>query len=258
MQTGAITNYIDLAQLTLYAFWIFFAGLILYLRREDRREGYPLVTTGRGRRPEEKFPVLARPKLFRMPDGSVLTAPRKEAPEIFKGARTVSWEGAPIEPVGNPMLSGVGPAAYALRSEQPEMLFDGSAPVISPLRLVKGSSLDREDPAVIGMTVVGADGVAGGVVRDAWIDRVETLIRYLEVEVTTPLGPRHVLLPMTLAQVDNRRKVVKAVSVMGRHFADAPLTHNPDQVSLREEDQITAYFASGHLYAEPSRMGPIL
>jgi len=32
--TGAITGYIDVAQLTLYAFWIFFAGLVFYLRRE--------------------------------------------------------------------------------------------------------------------------------------------------------------------------------------------------------------------------------
>ncbi len=33
---GAITSYIDVAQVVLYAFWIFFAGLIFYLRREDR------------------------------------------------------------------------------------------------------------------------------------------------------------------------------------------------------------------------------
>ncbi len=37
-----ITSYIDFAQLSLYAFWLFFAGLIYYLRREDKREGYPL------------------------------------------------------------------------------------------------------------------------------------------------------------------------------------------------------------------------
>ena len=30
--------------LALYAFWIFFAGLIFYLRKEDKREGYPLIT----------------------------------------------------------------------------------------------------------------------------------------------------------------------------------------------------------------------
>ena len=37
-----ITQYIDFAQLSLYAFWLFFAGLIYYLRKEDKREGYPL------------------------------------------------------------------------------------------------------------------------------------------------------------------------------------------------------------------------
>ena len=42
METGAITSYIDVAQVALYAFWAFFALLILYLRREDKREGYPL------------------------------------------------------------------------------------------------------------------------------------------------------------------------------------------------------------------------
>ena len=42
MPTGAITGYVDVAQLVLYAFFLFFAGLVFYLRREDRREGYPL------------------------------------------------------------------------------------------------------------------------------------------------------------------------------------------------------------------------
>ena len=42
MDTGSITGYVDVAQLVLYAFWIFFFGLIIYLRREDKREGYPL------------------------------------------------------------------------------------------------------------------------------------------------------------------------------------------------------------------------
>ena len=34
MQTGAITGYIDVAQIALYVFWVFFAGLIYYLQRE--------------------------------------------------------------------------------------------------------------------------------------------------------------------------------------------------------------------------------
>ena len=33
---------VDLAQISLYAFWLFFAGLVIYLQRENMREGYPL------------------------------------------------------------------------------------------------------------------------------------------------------------------------------------------------------------------------
>ena len=36
-------NRFDFAQIVLYAFWIFFFALIYYLRREDKREGYPLI-----------------------------------------------------------------------------------------------------------------------------------------------------------------------------------------------------------------------
>jgi photosynthetic reaction center H subunit len=37
-------QHIDGAQIVLYAFWLFFFGLVWYLRREDKREGYPLET----------------------------------------------------------------------------------------------------------------------------------------------------------------------------------------------------------------------
>ena len=40
MDIGAITSRIDLPQVLLYVFFMFFTALILYLRREDRREGY--------------------------------------------------------------------------------------------------------------------------------------------------------------------------------------------------------------------------
>ena len=58
MPTGAITGYIDVAQLVLYAFWIFFAGLIFYLRREDKREGYPLVFERPDTAPYLNFPPI--------------------------------------------------------------------------------------------------------------------------------------------------------------------------------------------------------
>jgi photosynthetic reaction center H subunit len=45
---------------------------------------------------------------------------------------------------------------------------------------------------------------------------------------------------------------------MGAQFADAPLLANPDQVTLREEDRIAAFFAGGTLFADPRRVEPLL
>lgn len=56
-----ITSYIDFAQLSLYAFWLFFAGLVLYLRREDKREGYPLDSDRKGV-VVQGFPAMPAPR----------------------------------------------------------------------------------------------------------------------------------------------------------------------------------------------------
>jgi photosynthetic reaction center H subunit len=60
---AVITSNIDFAQVLLYAFWLFFAGLIYYLRREDKREGYPLDPDGRPIR-VQGWPPMPGEKLF--------------------------------------------------------------------------------------------------------------------------------------------------------------------------------------------------
>ena len=258
MPTGAITGYIDVAQLTLYAFWIFFACLIFYLRREDKREGYPLETERPGVT-TEGFPPMPRPKTFLLPHGGVQTAPRVEPPELIANAvPTAPWAGAPLEPTGNPLLSGIGPSAYAKREDTPDVTFEGGYPRIVPLRVATDFFLALEDPDPIGMEVIGADGVVAGLVTDAWIDRSEVTIRYLQVEVTTAAGPRRVLLPMTSVQIDAKRRQINVRSLLAVQFVDVPATKSPDEVTLLEEDQITAYYSGGQLFAEPSRLGPIL
>ena len=111
MQTGGITSYIDVGQLTLYAFWIFFAGLIYYLHREDKREGYPLIEEVSGQSKVEGLPFVPKPKTFKQYDGSLVLAPRAEQAEVVNGVPTAKWPGAPLTPTGDPMLSGMGPGA---------------------------------------------------------------------------------------------------------------------------------------------------
>ncbi len=257
MQTGAITGYIDVAQLVLYAFWIFFAGLIIYLRKEDKREGYPLSSDRTDRSDRvlvQGFPAMPSPKIFKLPHGGTATAPNvaKDLREIH--AQPVApWPGAPLHPTGDPMQDGVGPASYVKRADGPDLTLEG-LPKIVPLEIAPDFGIASGDPDPRGMEVLGADRIVAGVVTDAWVDRSENIIRYLEVAVSG--SSQHVLVPLPLAKVDGGRRTVTVRSVFAKHFAGAPVLADPRSVSLTEEDRICAYFASGNLYAEPSRLGP--
>ena len=185
MQSGA---YLDVAQVTLYVFWIFFACLIYYLRREDKREGYPLDSTAIGGGVVHGFPRMPDPKTYLLRDGHTATLPNhKNDRRDVAVAPIAPWPGAPVEPTGNPMLDGVGPGSWADREDVPELNID-NIPCIVPLRLAEGTYLEARDPDPRGMQVIGADSETGGVVTDVWVDRAEALIRYLEVEVAPADG----------------------------------------------------------------------
>ena len=102
LPTAALTGYIDVAQVTLYAFWLFFAGLIFYLRREDKREGYPLDSdrySAGGRVVVQGFPPMPRPKRFLKTHGGTYQAPSgnpdRSALSLGRFARRLRLIGAP-------------------------------------------------------------------------------------------------------------------------------------------------------------------
>lgn len=255
MQTGAITNYIDVAQLVLYAFWIFFAGLIYYLHRENKREGYPLESDMPGKARVVGFPGLPSPKVYRLADGTSVTVPRPaEVAGTVSTAPGGDYAGAPTTSIGARMRAGVGPGAYAQRRAIVDVTIDGT-PRIVPLRSDPEFGTSRHDVDPRGLPVVGSDGVTGGVVRDVWVDRSEVIVRYLEIEVGAGPG-NNVLLPMNFARVGRRQIVVD--SIMGVDFAGVPRTRDADRVTLLEEERVMAYYGAGTLYASPSRAEPLL
>ena len=259
MEPGDITSYIDVAQVCVYLFIAFFIGLVLYLRREDKREGYPLLSDRSGHVRVQGFPDIPSPKRFVMPEGHTSYAPETVTEIPRTGLRPGGpWPGAPMVPTGNPLVDGVGPAAWANRVDEPEMTWEGE-PAIQPLRVVDGTFVDPRDRNPIGMDVIAADGKRAGIVREIWTDRSEPQIRYLEVEVATPGGDtRHVLLPMGFARIDARRGFVKVKALLASQFADVPKLKSETTITKLEEDKITGYFAGGHLYATPQRLGPVL
>lgn len=253
---GAITDYMDVGQMTLYVFWIFFAGLIYYLRREDKREGYPLESDRGASRPVriQGFPAMPSPKEFTLASGRVAFAPDPTKYERSAGLEpTAGFPGAPLRPTGNPLADGVGPASWVVRGNHPELTIEG-LPMIVPMRVATDFSVAKGDPDPRGMPVLGADRAVAGTVKDLWVDRAEPQVRYLEVQLDT----HSVLLPMTLARVNTLGRHVAVQTLLASQFHDVPRLSNPDQVTLAEEDRITAYYGGGSLYAEPGRQEPWL
>jgi photosynthetic reaction center H subunit len=67
-------NYIDFPTILIYLFWFFFAGLVLYLHREAKREGYPLESDRKGVT-VQGFPAVPKPR-----------APRAKHPALAETA----------------------------------------------------------------------------------------------------------------------------------------------------------------------------
>ena len=90
--------------------------------------------------------------------------------------------GAPLEPTGDPMLDGVGPAAYAERSDHPDMTHEGLVKIV-PLRVAGDFYLASEDPDPRGMIVKAFCVLRPGFVGDA------AMIRTLQDHVKASIAP---------------------------------------------------------------------
>lgn len=253
------TQYIDLAQVILYLFIGFFLYLVYYLHGENKREGYPLESERSSAISVQGFPRVPDPKTFLLADGSTVQAPRAQPQDMRKvnATRSANFPGAPLVPNGDPMTAGVGPGAYAERLDIPDVTVHGT-PKLVPLRAAPDFYVDHSDPNPIGMTVIGADGEVGGVVRDVWVDRAEYLIRYFEVETGDKGKKRNVMLPATLARVVGTAREVRVKSILGSHFASVPTLRKPDIVTRLEEEKIFGFYGAGTLYAMPQRSEPLL
>jgi photosynthetic reaction center H subunit len=252
---NALTSSIDTAQVALYLFWAFFAGLIWWIRKEDRREGYPI---------EKDIPrkvgatadfLLPSPKTFALPDGSTYTAPNFERDERpINAERTAVTAGEPLTPTGNPMLSGVGPASWAARHDVPEKTHDGRDAVV-PMRVATDySHFAGHDPR--GWNVTGGDDLVAGTCTEIWVDRSEQIVRYLEVELAGGKGKR--LIPYAMFVLNGPKEIVHVHSILADQFPDVPTLASADSVTTLEEEKVMAYYAGGRMYATPKRLGPVV
>ena len=251
-----LTAGIDVALLVFWAFVLFFICLIFYLRREDRREGYPLEDETSGRLETVGGALhTASTKSFLLPFGhGIVTAPTKgREPVNIAARRTDRFPGAPYAPTGNPLADGIGPAAWAERARRPDLDMDGH-PRIVPLGNAVGYGVAREDSDLSGWRVIGADGETAGRVSGLWIDTADRLVRYIQIAAEG--GP--LLAPMMMAKLDRRRRWIVIDALNAAQFAGVPRLEATDQITLYEEERVQAYFGGGYLYATARRQEPWL
>jgi photosynthetic reaction center H subunit len=256
MQTGALTQYLDVAQVVLYAFWVFFVGLIFYIRQEDRREGYPLEHDTTGALSPKGFPFMPDPKTFVLPHGGgsvSMPNDKRDSERVLNLARTGPWPGSAYQPQGNPMLAGVGPGSFAERADKPDLTYDGH-PKIVPIGKTHGYAIHPKDPDPRGLKVYGCDGKLAGTIADVWCDQSEHMIRYYEMAIEG----RTALIPVNFTLVRGKPRSVYVNALTAAQFAAIPAIKAPDTITLLEEEKIMAYFGAGMLYATPARAEPIL
>lgn len=253
MQYGEIIGNIDLALVALYAFWIFFAVLIIYLQRENMREGYPLVSEITGKPINVgPFPVPGNRKKFLLPHGKGEVDIGRADARDFAMARVDGSVGSAFAPTGDPLVDGIGPAAWAERADHPDIDLHGR-PKIVPMRVATDFAVvgRLKDPR--GWPVISGDERIVGTIRDLWVDRPEHCVRYVEIDLEG-VGPR--LAPMGLVKLGARRAVIHAL--YAQHFAGVPQTKSADEITTLEEEKISAYYCGGKLYASPDRQEPLL
>lgn len=268
MRTAYIVGTFDVAELTFLTFLVFFIGLVFYLNRESRREGYPLEDERTGK--VEPGPLVSpEKKVFKLPHGRGTYVPEDGArePVDIPAVRAFGGGGAPYVPTGDAMKDGLGPAAYANRSDYPDLTVDG-LPRIVPIAESHQIAVAPKDPNIVGWPVMAADKKIAGKVSDIWVDQSEHIIRYLEVETNSG---KKVLAPMFVAAVhkgswlggitpivDDEPKMVEIDAITSDQFEDVPAIKTPGQITRLEEDKIMAYFGGGYLYATAERSEPWL
>lgn len=271
-EVGALTSYLDVAQVVLYVFWIFFLLLVLYLNRESKREGYPLRSGKNGDQPVDLLLGVPEPKVYKLYHGGETHLPSgKSDDDRPLAASSGRVEGDPIIPTEDCLTHGIGAAAWVEREDEPDQLLHGG-PRIKPMSTLSDEyyvANHSVDPR--GLSVHTCEGTAVGTIEDIWLDCMEMMPRYYTVALNSGA---QVLLPVMLSTIrkstrpptkgslmtrlTERKRYVDIASLYAHQMQDVPRLSNPGQITLREEDQITAYYGGGQLHASPDRAEPLI
>jgi len=249
MPLGSITYHIDFAETALVLFFLGFLGIVWFLRRLDKREGYPMKTSPFSARPMLGFPSPPDPKTYLLEEGGTTVAPHYYPQPPSRAVPLYSFDGTPMTPVGNPLLAALGPGAWVMRRDEP-MLTEKGELMLEPLRKSKEWSVEKGEADPRGMVVFDRRWKKVGVVHDVWVDKSIKILRLLEIELRAGLASGRVLVPIFHTEIDEQAREVRITALEAHQFADLPMPSKPDELTAREDDRLNAYFAAGYFYRD--------
>lgn len=255
MPLGSITYHIDLAQTAITLFFLVFLGLVWFLRRLDKREGYPMKASPFDPEPMLGFPPPPEPETYLLNEGGTTVAPHLYPPPDAKVKPLYPFAGTPLVPVGNPLLTPLGPGAWVMRRDEP-MLTEKGELMLQPLRKLPEWRVEEGEADPRGMTVFDWRWIEIGVVHDIWVDQSIKILRLLEVELRTGLASGRVLVPIFHCTINERAREVHVTALRAHQFADIPMPVAPDRITAREDDRLNAYFAAGRFYRDTDLTEP--
>ena len=252
---GNITELIDLPDAAFWTFFVLFVLLCIWLRREDKREGYPMRASPFTDEQLLGFPTPPPPHTYLLNEGGTL-----QAPHLYEQAPTHAvplhgHDGTPFSPVGNPLLAGIGPGAWVKRRMGPDLTETGEE-IYQPMRVMSGWAIAPGETDPIGMAVFDRRFRPIGRVVDVWIDRGSNVIRMFEVLPPPDLAVGPVLVPIYHTVIKERAREVRVTALHAHQLADIPRPARPTSITAQEHEQLNAYFAAGRFYANSPLTDP--
>ena len=249
MPIGSITYHIDFAETALVLFALGFLGIVVFLRRLDKREGYPMKASPFDPQPLLGSPLPLDPKTYLLNEGGTTVAPHHYAQPPTAVVPLYGFGGTPLSPVGNPLLAALGPGAWVMRRNEP-MLTEKGELMLQPLRKLEEWSVEQGEADPRGMAVFDRRYLEIGTVHDVWVDQSIKILRLLEVELRPGLAAGRVLVPIFHTVIHEKAREVRVTALEAHQFADLPMPARPDEITAREDERLNAYFAAGYFYRD--------
>lgn len=249
-----LTQHIDLAQIAFWVFFLLFLGMVWFLRRNDKREGYPMYASPFTRQRLLGFPLPPPPHTYVLNEGG-----RTDTPHLYQQAGPRAepfrrFDGTPYTPVGNPLTACLGPGAWVMRRDEP-MMTEKHEPVLKPLRELDDWTIAAGETDPRGMTVFDWRWRGVGRVHDIWVDRAIRIIRLLEIDLD---GGGRVLTPIYHTNINEKRREVRVTALQAHQFPGIPMPAQDNLITAREDERLNAYFAAGRFYRQSDLTDPQL